>query len=554
MRIQIQNFRGLSDLDATVAPILLLAGSNAAGKSSACVAIGAVASGSLLPFDGMTKKAAQLLVHDGCERANAVITTDEGNAAAAWPAVERATQGRFRDSSAVAVGLEDITAMKAAERAGRLIDLIGANPTEKDLTDALLELPGSADFVGEVWKQIAKGWDAAHLHYKEEGAKLKGQWEKLTGERFGSSKALTWRPKAWLIHLEAASTDALQVAIVEAEEALDGVKRRAGADQATIEGLRNEAEKLPAAQRTLKETKADLEQQQLVVLRTAKVLRDLGVKPKAGEVPLRCPCCEKTLQLVNGKLLAATLIDAAEHRDSLIAEFEAAESAAVKAVETRDMAQKYVASAEHKVKVAQEAADKLKTAPQGDATAEDLGLAQDVLDTKKLHAAMKQAVIDSMALVERIQRRATIVGALDKDGVRQTVLVARLGEFNGRLVDNSRTAKWSPVHIDADMAISYGGRPLSLCSAGEQFRARVTLQLTIAQTEEAPLVVIDGADILDRAGRNGLLGLVSGLAIPTVIGMTIMRKEDMPDLARAGIGNSVWIEGGSAEGALKVAA
>ncbi len=61
MKINISNFRGLADLRANAAPLLLLAGSNGAGKSSACMAIAAAASGALLP-EGLTKKAAGLLV------------------------------------------------------------------------------------------------------------------------------------------------------------------------------------------------------------------------------------------------------------------------------------------------------------------------------------------------------------------------------------------------------------------------------------------------------------------------------------------------------------
>jgi hypothetical protein len=550
MRVSIQNFRGLADLNAEVAPLLLLAGNNAAGKSSGCVAIGAVASGSMLPFDGMTKKAAQLLVRDGQERAGAVIETEDGTASVAWPACERATEGRFRDASTVAVGLEDLTAMKPAERAGRLIALIGAEPTKKDLSDALTAAEIPAEFIEEIWKKTAGGWDAAHAFYKEEGAKLKGQWEKLTGGRFGVSKALTWRPDGWVLSLEGASVEGLRASIAEAEVALDKAKRKSGADEATLKRLQETAAKLSQHQETLKSLDADLEQLQLILIRASAELNKLGPKPRAGAAPLVCPCCQAPVRLVDGALAKPAADDDPEALAIAMAAYEAAENAFKKAERERNDALGFVATAKKIVDEAKAAQQKLADLPTGDAGAEDaIATARTALTGHQNALAMKERVIESMGLVERIQRRIKVVAALDKDGVRQTVLADRLGDFNGRLLENSKTADWDAVFIDQDMLITYGGRLLSLCSESEKFRVRAILQLTIAAKEQALLVVIDGADILDRDGRNGLFGLLGALEIPAVIGMTISKREDMPDLARAGLGNSVWIEDGRGAGA-----
>jgi hypothetical protein len=554
MKITIQNFRGLSDLEAPVAPLLLLAGSNAAGKTSACTAIAAVASGVLLPFDGLTKGKAALIVHDGAERAQAVITTEEGAAAASWPAVERSTQGRFRDASAVAVGLEDLTALKPVERAGRLIQLIGAEPTEHDLIEAMGNAEVPAEYTPAVWNQIAKGWDAAHEHYKTEGAKLKGQWEKLTGDRFGATKALTWRPKDWALALEGESVDFLEANLKVANEALAHAQQQAGADRATVEALTRDAAMLASSRQAATDAQVDLDSMQKALVRAEKAFHALGEKPKVGKPPLTCPCCQQNLRLVSGTLVEAQDEDPDEIA-AAIAHYEEAEATWKKARDSRDMAQRYLDAARNKVQAAESATAKLKSMPEASETAEtDIAAARTKVERHNRNLLMKGQVIEAMKLTQRITQHIAIVGMLDKGGLRQKVLVERLGAFNGKLVDNSGTAGWAPVHIDADMAISYGGRLLSMCSGGEQFRTRVTLQLTIAQVEEAPIVIVDGADILDKAGRNGLFALIRALGIPAVIGMTILRENEMPNLAKAGIGNSVWIEGGRAAEATQVAA
>jgi hypothetical protein len=555
MKITIQNFRGLSDLEASVAPILLLGGSNAAGKSSACTAIGAVAAGALLPFDGLTKGKAALLVHDGQERATASIHTDEGEAVAAWPAVERSTQGRFRDASLVAAGLEDLTAMKPAERAGRLIALIGAEPTDQDLTAALAEADVPAETAKEVWKQVAKGWDAAHAYYKDEGAKLKGSWERLTSERFGSSKALTWRPKDWALNLEGASIEQLETCVSTAETVLDKVKRKSGADEAAVKRLQAEVDALPGHREERAEAERVMDTKVRALATANKALAALGLKPSEDK-PLRCPCCDRALEFHGGALREIAVADMTdEHRALRIAAFDEAEKAVKVAHAERDKALSVLEGLSAKVAAGEAAEKKLNEMPQGEAVSDEaIEAARGELSRHQRNLAMKRQVIESMQLVERIQKRIAIVGLLDKSGLRQKVLVERLGAFNGRLVENCRTAGWAPVHIDADMSISYGGRPLSLCSGGEQFRTRVTLQMTIAESEEAPLVIVDGADILDKAGRNGLFSLIRALGIPAVIGMTILKREEMPDLARANLGASVWIENGAAASAMQVAA
>ena len=74
---------------------------------------------------------------------------------------------------------------------------------------------------------------------------------------------------------------------------------------------------------------------------------------------------------------------------------------------------------------------------------------------------------------------------------------------------------------------------------------RAALQIAIAQLEKAGLVIIDGADILDKDGRARLMNLVVGLGIPAVVCMTLNRPDMAPDLAAAGVGATYWVEKGT---------
>lgn len=553
MQIAISNFRGLADLRATVAPILLLAGANGAGKSSAAMAIAAGASGALLP-EGLTKGKAGLLVRDGADLAAVELSTGVGTASVTWPAVERATTGIWGDISEVAAGLIDLAAIKPAERADVLIRLIGATPTADDLSAALVEQGVPDDLIAEAVKQLPKGWDAAHASYKELGAKIKGRWEQATGTRYGKAKAEGWRPDGWKPGMEGLTAEDCADAIARAEDALQEAQRDQGATQAQIDAWQAEADEMGKRRDAVTEARADRDKQLDRELEASKALDTLGARPQPGAEPLLCPCCSNALLLQSGKLVEVDesslveLAGAAEHWDKMKVKAVAAKEAAT-------LAQRYLDAAEAKLKSAQDAKAKLDAAG---GTASDnstaLEAARAELAKAQAVADMRKRVTEATALGAKVNHAIVIVELLDKTGLRQTKLAEALGEFNGELVQVCQSARWKPVHVDSDMAVSYGGRPISLCSAGEQYRARITLQLAVAARERAELVVIDGADILDKAGRNGLFAAIKAQGIMAVIGMTLLKPEEMPDLARAGLGESLWIEGGKASRNVKEAA
>lgn len=553
MKITVSNFRGLSDLRATSNPLLLLAGSNGAGKSSACMAIAAAASGALLP-EGLTKKAAGLLVCDGADLAAVELETGVGTASVTWPAVERSTTGIWKDISEVAAGLTDLAAIKPAERAEVLIRLIGATPTPDDLRAALAEQAVPADAIDEVAKQIPKGWDAAHAYFKEGGAKIKGKWEQVSGTRYGKAKADGWRPEGWKPSMEALTPEDCVDAIARAESALQEAQRDQGATQTQIDTWRAEADELGKRRTAYGEAVTERDRQLDRELEAAKALEALGARPQPGAEPLVCPCCAAPVRLKDGSLVAAgeddhnDLLEAARHWDR-------AADVARKAKDAASLAQRYLDAAEAKLSAAQYAKARLEAAggEVSDNTAA-IESARAELAKAQAIADMRRRVTDATALAVKIGHAAVIMDLLDKTGLRQAKLAEALGAFNSDLVQVCRSAGWAPVHVDADMAVSYGGRPVSLCSAGEQYRARITLQLAVAARDGADLVVIDGADILDKAGRNGLFRVLDDLGFRAVIGMTLLKREDMPDLGRTKIGESVWIEDGRATRNVKEAA
>lgn len=553
MRVTVSNFRGLTDLRASVANILLISGPNGAGKTSACTAIAAAACGTVLPFDGITKKVAALLVRDGADLAAVELDSGIGVAGVTWPAAERTTTGIWKDISPVAAGLVDVSAVKPAERAALLIELIGAAPTEGDLRKALTAAEVPDAVIDEAVKAMPKGWDVAHAFFKDGGAKLKGKWEQVTAERYGKAKADGWRPKDWKHGMEALTAEECAEAIAQAEGALQATQQAQGATQALRDAWQVEADQLGKRAADLEAADNDLQMQIKRRNEVAQELKALGAKPEPGAEPLSCPCCKAAVRLKDGFLVSASTADFAELSEAA-AEWERVFELTEKAQEAVELAQRYARSAAAKMAASKAAREHLAEGGEATDNSTEIEAAQAALAKAQATAEMRRKATEATGLAVRIENAAKVTELLDKTGLRQTKLVEALGEFNSYLVQASKSAGWSAVHVDADMAVTYGGRPLSLCSAGEQFRARVTIQLAVAAFGKAEFVVIDGADILDKAGRNGIFRVLNDLGFKAVIGMTLLKREEMPDLAKAGLGESVWIEGGVSSRAVKEAA
>jgi hypothetical protein len=66
------------------------------------------------------------------------------------------------------------------------------------------------------------------------------------------------------------------------------------------------------------------------------------------------------------------------------------------------------------------------------------------------------------------------------------------------------------------------------------------LQVAFARYDASKIVLIDRSDILDAAGRNGLIRALLKMNIAAILGMTIDSIDKVPNLAGVG-GRAYWI-------------
>jgi uncharacterized coiled-coil protein SlyX len=147
-----------------------------------------------------------------------------------------------------------------------------------------------------------------------------------------------------------------------------------------------------------------------------------------------------------------------------------------------------------------------------------------------------------------------LADALGPDGIPGEMLAEALGPMNDRMAQSAADTEWPTVVIDADMAITAGGRAYRLLSESERWRVDAVLAEAVDNLSGAGLLVLDRFDVLDLAGRSQLLAWLDVLAetgeIDTalVFGTLKALPANLPETIGAH-----WIENGVV-GQLKAAA
>lgn len=558
MQVIVKNFRGISDAQIEVSSVALLCGLNGAGKTSMARAIAAAATGKAVPFAKLTKKDCGVMLRHGTKSGMAVIATGEGTATVEWPKAEVHTDGLPLVASEVAVGLTDLLSMKEDAALAYLINLLKAEPTLEDLKTAVIgedstdeEAATWTKTAEKIWKVVeAQGWPAAHKQASDTGVKLKGAWQQATGTVYGKDKAKSWFPEGWDDALLDQTPEHLQQLIAQARGELERAIGNNAVSQAERQRLQQLADQFPKLEAFLTEKQAAKEVAE-------KALRSAEEKMKATPNPdakqdYECPHCQGAVHVsaVSGsgffltkaeKVAEPKLKDArleyaglCGEQTRLAGEFQSSQHAVSDAIRNRDDA----LGAKKRLDGMGEVAEGDTEAAVIAARARVESLEGELKALNKYHEARK---IDG-----QIAQNQLIIDALDETGIRKKKLAGSLNAFCTSYVEPlCATFSMPAVAIDTDLRVKLGSTPYQMASASEQFRVRTVLQIAVAQLEKAGLVIIDGADILDRDGRSNLLNLMVGTGIPTVICMTLNRPDMAPDLAAAGVGATYWVANGT---------
>ncbi|MFG8433742.1 AAA family ATPase [Pseudomonas aeruginosa] len=570
-KLEITNFQGLrhAALDVS-APVLLVAGHNGAGKSSLLDAISHAFTGK--PGRVAQKQHIGQLITEGAKKGEARVEwlDESGEVQACGVALPSGKGSPLADSPFLPFVLDAsrFAALDAKDRRRVLFDLTGASASPAEVAKRLEAKGLDVKLFEKVKPLLRSGFPAAVEQAKAYASEARGTWKAITGENYGSEKAVDWAPELVatvvtddqvdeardaLQLLESDLIDALQAlgASKQARQAADGRAQR-------ITKLRELAELEPRRRNKLTTDEQNQDEWSEKVM--AAELASAGSVPHQ---PLTCPHCQGAVDLQSGTLVVHQPPEqiADEEAARRLPEYRGYLSSAQRAVANsqRDL-DECLAAAEQIKALEAESAD----APSAEAIANGEQAINELRQTRDASRAKLVALQE--ALEAATQREASIAkaqtahqdvvawtsmaDALSPTGIPAEILADAIGPVNDTLKRLSGIAGWSPVQISADIDVTFGGRLYGLLSESERWRCDATIALAIATISSVlRLVLLDRFDVLDLPSRNQAIALMRAMTSEREIDSVIVAgtlKEPMaktPDWLQA-----VWIEGGHIAG------
>ena len=568
--IDVQNFLGARDVAVRLGrPILLVAGANGAGKSSVRDAV-ALALTADLGRVNLKKHVSNLVTDSGAKSATVSVVTDGREYG-----VQIGSTGTYKDSGGNSmpealrylVDPSRFCAVSSDERRELLYDLMDVRADANGVRDRLLNRRVAQAHVDLIIPMLRAGFPAAAQEAAGHARDAKADWKAITGEVWGSQKADGWR--AEIPHSAVDATERaklLQIEIATADESLQamtaemgGLQQQSGAAKRSAEHvaqLREQAGKYARISDKLARDRKDLADWKTTVEDLQRT-QAIDTRPQCA-----CPECGALLEIVGEADLRTSLprptVDPSGYPEKI-----------AEAVKARDLMASAVAHGERDLEAADRAAQELKRledagldkAPD-QAVIDELGGKIGTLRGRitALRADLDAAQALSRAAAEAGQKTekaakhhanvvawSNIAQLLGTDGIPAELLNDAIGPFNARLLDGCDMTGWPGVQVQPDMSVTYGGRPLSLCSESEQWRAHALLAEAISHVSGIKFFCLDRVDVLDLASRSELLAWLDTLAaegeLDTALLFATLKAAParLPDTMQA-----LWIENGVA--------
>lgn len=548
IQAMIRDLRAVERADLSIGPLTLVAGLNGAGKTSILSGVGRCLTGEAVP-PWLNKSESGQLVRTGAAKGGVKISTPQGESVLAYPTAQVSQKGTPIKCSPIAAGLLSLTDLDSKKRTIALADLLGANPTQDDLANFLKDAGLKPDTIERAWARIQKeGWDAVHKLAAGKTAELKGAWQQVTKQAWGSKIGQTWTPDGYAEGRELAELEA------EARQAREAVEQGIAAqasDAAETERLQALAGEIEDRRVTLQYAVAQQAEAKKLVAGAEEQLKKLPGPDAEQPTPHKCPACEAALAIEAGKIVMAraprTAAEIKKIRDQR-ATLDGRLTKLRVELQDRDAAVTTAKNALHEAEAAQVQLGQRPTGPVEGVTADLAALREaETQANARLDAAKRKA--DADRIHGQIAANQVLIEAFGPQGVRARAVQRAVDRFNDEhLKPWCEAAVWRPIQVTETLDFLYGGRPYEALSESEQMRVRIAVQVAAATIDGSEIVIIDRADTLDQRGRGGL---VSGLRArwadrPSLIGMTYSERKLLPPLQKVG-GRVYWLENGTVE-------
>ncbi|HFH4189185.1 TPA: AAA family ATPase [Pseudomonas aeruginosa] len=566
-KLEITNFQGLrhAALDVS-APVLLVAGHNGAGKSS-------LLDGVAMAFNGQPrrvslKKEIDKLITEGAKKGEARVEwlDEAGEVQACGVALPSGKGSPLADSPFLPFVLDAsrFAALDAKDRRRVLFDLTGASASPAEVGKRLEAKGIDLALFEKVKPLLRSGFPAAVEQAKAYASESRGAWKAITGENYGSEKAVDWAPELLAtvvtedqVAEAGKNLQLLEDDLAEAQQALGASKQaRQAADGRAqrIAQLRELAELEPRRRNKLTTDQQNQDEWSEKVM--AAELASAGSVPHQ---PLTCPHCQGAVDLQAGTLVVhqppEQIADAEAARR--LSEYRGYLASAQRAVANsqRDLDECLAAAEQIKALEAESVeAPSAEAIANGEQAINELRQARDASRAKlvALQEALEAATQREASIAKARAAHQDVVAwtgmadALSPTGIPAEILADAIGPVNDTLKRLAGTAGWSPVQISSDIDVTFGGRLYGLLSESERWRCDTTIALAIATISGLRLALLDRFDVLDVPARTQqAMKLFQSLAVGGEIDTLIVAGTLKEPMAKTPAWlQAVWIDAG----------
>lgn len=552
MQFTVRDFRRCERADLAGEAIIVVAGRNNQGKTSALQAIALTATGEAMPSSHKKKEASEF-VRVGAEKAKARAKFDGLDIACEWPKATINKEGEGAYITPMAAMIESLALMDPDEVAAYLGAVMQTQPSLADLQAEFKDALIPSEIGDKVWSMILNdGWDAAFEQAKNSGVRFKGRWEDITGRKWGEKVGADWKPDNWRDELDEATIESLNTLVAQREVALERTIARVAVDMERVKLLRERAGDVESQAEYVEKNKAEVEAAQKR-LADAKAERDaLGDLPQ--ENPLACPHCGGLVEMrresqgVYQIAEASTEAMTAKAIKKLRGKIAEADGKVVRLGnelndwKTRLRDTENVLAARRK---SREELDELKGREEGGATEQEVQEPRDRLAAAKADLAMVEQVQSARQTHTAIMRNSALRAILAPEGLRKTVMGRSATKFvDEYIAPVCEAAGWPRVTIEPDMTIKTDGIAFRNQGQSRGWLTRAVLQVAMARAQGDAFIILDGADVLDPGNRNSLFKMLASLKVPAIVGVTTYEPKLIAGMIKMSMVEPYWIADG----------
>lgn len=537
MHLKIENILGHQALEVDLEPgCTLVTGKHSAGKTSLAQALACLASHKLP--GGLSAAEGKFYVYDGKVEGRAAL----GDVVWSPPKPPAIPPGVLPIAPPHAVGIVDFTKSMNEKSRAELWEGVFLPSDPASILRPKWTLP-EKQLVAILDEIDKRGWDKACQYYTDQRREAKRKWERTTKARYGSERAVNWRPDAWKPELEGESLENLQSVVSNAQDALRAITVQDAITQDRIDRGLEAQKELVGLKRSMDGLNSDfnnLKKELLELQDKAKAERNRvadhsrainkAMELLEGKEPdLKCPECGAGLELIqagmSAELKAHKPLTEAEKTDL---ETQASDLRGQRAV-VEDIARKCEAQVKEARDQLVELSDQRKRVQSEIAGAErvakdanlnvreasgqaDQSKAENVLRAAKEDLDAFEAMWSAKRDHEAIIELDNVIALLGPQGARSEWMSKRMDAVRAVLANVSKKTGWGDIGITDRYMPIFNSRSVVLCAHNERLKVQWALQIASAMLwPECQVCILDAAELRDDS-MDGLITLCDAVA------------------------------------------